>query len=187
VDYMLGQYKWADRRALEALLASAGSAWRVNGSGNGLERRVDSTATLQLSTALDAGDRSAAHLATAWAAAFGRSPDPTKAYSEAVKAVEASVNPVVIPNDKIPTLGKAIGHLRDRPGQFRVSLGAPNPEARVASVTGMLDLIWTGHHDRHGHADPAEPIAVTQREAEAAVHLAVTLVQWFRSGVVTRM
>lgn len=186
VDYMLRSYTSIDRRGLETLLASAGSVWRVNGQGKGLERRVDSTATLQLSTAIDAGGRPAAHLAIAWAEAFGRNPDPTKAYAEAVKAVEAAVIPVVIPNERTPTLGKAIGQLRDQPGQFRVAVGPPNPETGVSSVTQMLDLIWTGHYDRHGRADPSEPMAVSQREAEAAVHLAVTLVQWFKSGVVTR-
>jgi hypothetical protein len=96
------------------------------------------------------------------------------------------VIPVVIPNDKIPTLGKAIGQLRDQPGQFHVAVGPSMPASRVSLVAQMLDLIWVGQHDRHGHADPLEPMAVSQREAEAALYLAVTLVQWFKSGVVTR-
>jgi hypothetical protein len=186
VDYLLRSNTSIDRRGLEALLASAGSAWTVNARGKGLERRVDSTATLQVSMAIDAGGRPAAHLAIAWAEAFGRNPDPAKAYAEAVKAVEAAVIPVVIPNDKIPTLGKAIGQLRDQPGQFHVAVGPSMPASRVSLVAQMLDLIWVGQHDRHGHADPLEPMAVSQREAEAALYLAVTLVQWFKSGVVTR-
>jgi hypothetical protein len=103
-----------------------------------------------------------------------------------VKAVEAAVSPVVIPNERIPTLGKAIGQLRSRPNQFRIALVLANPETGVSSVTQMLDLIWMGHHDRHGRADSSAPIAVSQREAEAAVHLAVTLVQWFKGEVVAK-
>jgi hypothetical protein len=186
VDYMLSHYTSVDRPGLEALLLSAGSAWRVNDRGRGLERRVDPTATLQLSMAVDAGGRPAEHLAIAWAATYRRNPDPSKAYAEAVKAVEAAVIPLVIPNERTPTLGKAIGQLRAQPGEFRVVLGLPNPDAGVIAVTQVLDLIWTGQYDRHGRADDPAPMAVSQREAEAAVHLAITLVQWFQNGVVTR-
>ena len=142
VDYMLASYTQINPRRLESLLVSAGSAWRVSGAGKGLERRLDPTATTQLSAAVDAGGRPGEHLAIAWTAIFGRNPDPTKAYAEAVKALEAAVCPLVIPNEKTPTLGKAIGHLRAQPSQFQVTLGMPNPEFGVSAVVQMLDLIW---------------------------------------------
>lgn len=118
VDYMLASYTQIDRRRLESLLVSAGSAWRASGAGKGLERRLDPAATTQLSAAVDAGGRPGEHLAIAWTAIFGRNPDPTKAYAEAVKALEAAVCPLVIPNERTPTLGKAIGQLRAQPSQF---------------------------------------------------------------------
>src|SRR2546426_8290857 len=56
VDYVLSNSTPSDRRGLDTLLASAGSAWRVGSRGKALERRVDSTATLQMATAIDADE-----------------------------------------------------------------------------------------------------------------------------------
>lgn len=50
----------------------------------------------------------------------------------------------------------------------------------------MMRLQWKGQYDRHGSDDEETPLHVGQDEAEAAVHLAITLVQWFRSGAVAR-
>ena len=52
-------------------------------------------------------------------------------------------------------------------------------------LADMLDLVWKGQRDRHGDPDPHAPLSVTQEQAEAAVQLAVTVVQWFTAGVVT--
>ena len=50
-----------------------------------------------------------------------------------------------------------------------------------------MELLWKGQIDRHGTDDASTPLSVSQAEAEAAVHLAVTLVQWFTSGAVSRI
>jgi hypothetical protein len=55
----------------------------------------------------------------------------------------------------------------------------------VETVADMLDLVWKGQSDRHGSPDLTAPISVSQEQAEAAMHLAVTVVQWFTTGVVT--
>lgn len=71
------------------LLELAGSAWRVNSTKSGLERRVDPTSTAAAQATIAASSREPSeHLSAAWAAAYGRSPDPDKAYAEAVKAVD---------------------------------------------------------------------------------------------------
>jgi len=48
----------------------------------------------------------------------------------------------------------------------------------------MIALLWEGHRDRH--AGGPTTALITQPAAEAAVHLAAVLVQWFSSGAVRR-
>jgi len=50
----------------------------------------------------------------------------------------------------------------------------------------MLNRLWTSHHDRHGTDQPRPKMSEAEAEAQGAVHLAVTLVQWFDSGVVSQ-
>jgi hypothetical protein len=56
----------------------------------------------------------------------------------------------------------------------------------VQDIVGMLRLLHRAQSDRHGSPEPAPPVVMTQAEAEAAVHLAATLVHWFDSGAVRR-
>jgi hypothetical protein len=123
------------------------------------------------------------HLTLAWVAVYGRSPDPGKAYSEAVKAVEVAAQPVITPADTSATLGKMIAVFRDGPGKWEFALKPSSTDPHEA-VLQMMRLVWTGQTDRHGTADPEKPLHVSPEEAEAAVHLAVTLVQWFTSAAV---
>jgi hypothetical protein len=51
-------------------------------------------------------------------------------------------------------------------------------------VIEMLWLLERGQTDRHGGIDPTRHIS--QEAAEAAVHLATTLVQWFSAGHIRR-
>jgi hypothetical protein len=118
---------------------------------------------------------------------FGRQPDPSDGYRQAVKAVESVAQPVVIPNDSKATLGKVIAAMREKPAKWSVLLDSGAAEKRILDVVGMMDLLWRGQHDRHGTSDEKIPAEVSQAEAEAAVHLAITLVQWFRTGVISRI
>ncbi len=171
-------------RDLEQLLTGGGSAWRVAGNRKSLERRVEPAATDAFRQAA-AGDPGS-HLATAWAAVYGRHPAPSRAYSEAVKAVEAACIPLVIPGARgaRATLGKVIIDLSDHQQDWRLSICSAAAPAEISPLLAMLRLLWQGQTDRHGGSAPATP--VTAPAAEAAVHLAVTLVQWFRSGAVRR-
>ena len=170
---------------LEKILRLGSSVWRVADSRRGLERRVDSTATRQFHSA-SKGAAAAGHLATAWRTAFGREPNASRAYSEAIKAVEAAATPVVLPNDRLATLGKIIGQLRQEPSRWQLAIAAPSGEpADIDSLVAMLNLLWQGQTDRHGTPTAATPI--TQEAAAGAVHLAITIVQWFQSGVIQRL
>ncbi|GAA3821165.1 hypothetical protein GCM10022226_46800 [Sphaerisporangium flaviroseum] len=173
-------------RDLMMILDEAHSEWEVNHLVNGLVRRVDPTAAQAVAAVVkDASADASAHLSKAWDKAYGFRPDPGDAYSEAVKAVEAAVIPVTIPRSGKPTLGTALKHLEDTESQWSLVIddktGQPTP-ARV--VIGLIDLLWHGQRNRHAGGPTTKPIS--QETAEAAVHAAVTLVQWFTSGAIRK-
>ena len=139
-------------------------------------------------------DRAGDHLRRAWNAAFRHAPSPGEAYSQAVKAVEVAARPILTPNDETATLGRMLGEYRAREASFELALvgagdsrqGKRGDVPGVAIARLMTQLLWTSQHDRHGKQDQNAPIEVSQAEAQAAVYLAVTLVQWFSTGVIRR-
>ena len=171
---------------LKLVLVEGGSAYHVSSPHQRLERRVDETAAKAFErSAAVSGDEAGRHLRQAWTATYGLHPDPTTAYREAVRAVEAVACPLVLPKDQKRTLGKVISHLKQASNKW--ALAIPDGSAAgggVVPLAGMLELLWTGQVSRHGGA----PTSRDQRqiEAEAAVSLAATLVQWFATGVVRR-
>lgn len=192
VDYLLRDLQGWDRvseaavLAMAKMLVEAGSAWEVvrrseDVRGYTIERRLPEPVVASAREVFGA-PRAGDHLQKAWHSAYGRSPNPSDAYLEAVKAVEAAARPVVIPKDPKATLGTMIRALEQAPMKWEVVLGAmPGPD-QVDVVRLMANLLWKGQTDRHGSDDPAHSVSPTQEQAEAAVHLAVLLVQWFSSG-----
>jgi hypothetical protein len=169
---------------LERILLAANSAWRA--TWQGLERRVDPTLTAAVTeTIRDTNTEAAGHLAAAWAAAYGRDPDPNKAYGEAVRAVEAVACPLALPSNRSATLGQVRDHLRDAAAKWAVVIpgkdGAPGP---ADPVVAMMTALWEGQRSRHA-GTPSSRRQIPA-EAEAAVHLAATLVQWLTTGVLYR-
>ncbi|AHH18119.1 hypothetical protein NONO_c33320 [Nocardia nova SH22a] len=175
---------------VDAVLRDGRSVWKVGKSGDFLERRHDSTVTAAArettESAVRAGrDAGAAHLQTAWDAAYRLHPDPSTAYREAILAVEAAAIPVVVPNQAGATLGHVLGQL-DRQGHlYQMAIndrsGVSQP---MTVVVQMIRLLWDGHTDRHEGVTRAVPI--TREAAQMATHAAVTLVQWFTSGAIRR-
>jgi hypothetical protein len=183
VDHLVHLYRIGDSaaQALEGMLEEAGSTWRVAEGLHGfcyLERRVDDSAISNARQAFDRG-RAGDHLRDAWHSVYGRPPNPTVAYAEAVKAVEVAARPAISPNDSTATLGRMVEAIRDKPKKWVTRLVGRTVEG-VVVVETMARLLWQGQHDRHG--DAGAPRSVTQAEAEAAVQLAVLLVQWFELG-----
>ncbi|MEV7981822.1 hypothetical protein [Streptomyces sp. NPDC086519] len=175
--------------ALQDMLTLGGSAYRVNDARTGLELRVDATAQRAVASALAASRNpqrgsAADHMATAWKCAYGRDPDPTKAYSEAIKAVEAAAQSLVEPNNAKATLGTMLGVIRNSPQRFATAIPAAGGGDDIALVADMMRRLWQGQTSRHGSQNPTRH--ETQREAEMAVHLAATLVQWFAAGLIRR-
>ena len=172
---------------LARFLTEGGSAWRValdDQRRARLERRVPDVVVSAAQAAISGPDKAAEHLRLAWHAMYGRDPNPGEAYSEAVKAVEAAAIPTVCPNDTSATLGGIIGLMRSNPEDWEVVL-TPRDRNGVPRLVGMLELLWEAHR-RHGTPDPSVPVTMSPGEAEAAVHLAVTAVQWFATGAVRR-
>ncbi len=123
---------------LDRILTEAGSVWRVDiqqvesgpewhgHKGYRVIRKLQRRTSPEVVNALQAMGQSARtaapHLTSAWNHAFGRNPNPTQAYSEAIKAVEAAAIPIVSPNDRTATLGKVLGQLRSTPQKWQVVL-----------------------------------------------------------------
>jgi hypothetical protein len=188
-DYWLAHDAAGERvakRELDDLLRASRSVWTVTpGEPAYLARRV-AAEVRDAAIALGDTGRPAEHLSRAWRALYGRNPNPSEGYREVVKAVEVAARPVVSPDNGRTTLGTIIHDMRTKPDKWTVGLKHHTPGGQVSAVVGMLDLLWSGQSDRHGDPDPAAPLEVTQDEAEAALHLALTLVHWFSRGVVMR-
>ncbi|WP_330480029.1 hypothetical protein [Streptomyces sp. NBC_00724] len=177
-------------RLLTDILDDGGSVYRVAEGCDGLEERVTPSVrdavhrTIADAAAGAAVGSAADHLAAAWQAAYGRSPDPVRAYSEAIKAAEAAAHSVIQPNNAKATLGTMLGEIKNARHKFRTVLSTPAGGDPVAPVEGVMRALWEGQTSRHGGQAPTTP--ETLEAARAAVHLAATLVQWFVSGAVVR-
>ena len=169
---------------LEAILADAGSAWRVGQRlGNaGLERRVPEGVVEAAETVMTTSGTAGVLLSEAWRSLYGQSPDYEEAYEKAIKAVEEAGVHVVCPNNGKATLGTMARDMENQK-DWALPLGedAKHPSRDV--VYRMVQSLWAGQESRHGGNGYRKP---TPEEAEAAVLLAVPLVQWFISGTVAR-
>ncbi len=182
IDYLLHHARVPEYRIgdLERVLSDGGSAWRA--TPRGLEGRVDETLQGIAESVFATDSRPADYLRSAWHKAWGREPDPTGAYREAVRAVEAAFAPTVSPNNGRPTLGTIIADINNKPSKFSVRLQADTPNANVERIVGMLRMLWKSQLDRHGTADESVPLNVTLDEARDALALATTLVHLAQQG-----
>lgn len=190
VDYLVslirGGWEKDSLNTLEEILKRNGSAWKVGAREGypGLERRVpvgvQEAADHVMANTSHAGDI----LSEAWHAAFGVNPDPSKAYDRALKAVEAAMKKPVSPNDAVATLTKMKNAIRDQK-DWTLPLHGEDPVTPTSLVLlGMVQSLIAGQPDRHAGDGPLPE--VSQEAAEAAVMLAVPLVQWFTSGAAAR-
>lgn len=175
---------------LQQMFEDAGSAWHVNERCTGLERRVDPTVVAAYTAATTSAHRAGKDAATerlkkAWESAYGLTPDPGAAYRHAVAAVEDIAGPLFLPNSPLPTLGTVLSTLSQGRAKYQFvivdQLGSP---ASIDVVVEMISTLWHGQRDRHEGGPTSFPIK--QESAEAAVHLAAVLVQWFANGAVAK-
>lgn len=171
---------------LGQILTVGGSEWEVAELGEDarhLAKRVVGPVRRAIDGIGSDSERAHHHLSTAWAKLVGRNPDPSAAYREAIRAVEAAAKPVVTPDDPGATLGKIVRAIRDKPEKWIVVLDKSTPE----QIADMCDLIWKGQLDRHGTDEPGARLNVSQGEADAAVHIAISLARIFSSGGIRRV
>jgi len=174
-----------DIHRLDNMLREGGSAWMVAPDRQALVQRVQPEVAEAARVVIESGSRAGHHLAEAWRSVYGRDPDPSSGYREAVRAVEAAARPIVIPNDATATLGKIIGRLRSEPEKFAtVFENDPQDFKPLEAVRGLMSLVWKYQRDRHGTDDETVPLHVSLEQAEAALHAALTLVHWFQRGFV---
>lgn len=177
---------------LQERLVSAGSAWTADFDGltASLQRRVLPEVADRYRQTVTVAGQASDHLRVAWASLYGRAPKADHSYSRSVKAVEAVAAPIFIPSDGDATLGKCITALRQSPTKWRITLASEVERddwpVGLHAVLRMMQALWLGQHDRHGDSDETKPGEVDPDEAEAALHISLTLVQLFRSGVVQR-
>ncbi len=177
VETLLEHFGWDDGRAenLAVLLEAGNSAYRVRDDWVGLEDRVaPGVRQLVAETVTTAAGSAGDHLANAWNEAYGRSQDPVKAYSEAIKAVEAAFAPLVSPQNAKQTLGTMIRDVKAKPAKWKFVIADGNANG-VEVILNLMQMLWDGQTSRHGGLNPTRD--ETAEEARAAVHLAATLVQ----------
>ncbi|AYF98951.1 hypothetical protein [Protaetiibacter intestinalis] len=172
---------WQHKRDLEEILHAGGSEWKVGDRGGnpGLEKRVPQGVADAVDAVIANSATAGALLSEAWHAAFGRNPDPEEAYEKAIKAVEEAGAELVLPMNPKATLGTMIAAVRDQ-GDWRLPLESASA---VGAPLEMMKSLWEGQESRHGGNGYRKP---TPAEAEAAVLLAVPLVQFFTAGLLAR-
>lgn len=170
---------------LESVLME-GSAWKVHFLKTGearLARRVDATTVKAAKMLANQMDKSTELLSKAWEEVFSRNPDPSNSYRHSVAAIESALWPIINPNDKNATLGNMISALREKPQKWSTAIKYKVHKNlslnEVETFTNNLQLIWDGHTDRHGTSNPIPP---TQKAAEAAVVMAITVIYWARNA-----
>jgi hypothetical protein len=169
------------RKSLEMYLRAGGSEWRVGMRGGepGLEKRVPQGVADAAEAVMATSATAGALLSEAWHNAYGRSPDPEEAYEKAIKAVEEAGAEVVLPKNSNATLGTMIATVRDQ-GDWHLPLESPSASSAPLE---MMKALWEGQESRHGGNGYRKP---TPAEAEAAVLLAVPLVQFFIGKLLSR-
>lgn len=188
IDALLNQHPTGPKSVqrinkLEELLRIGNSAWAVAPDRKSLTSRVDPMAAEAAAQAVAPHDAASDELAEAWRKAYGREPDPSDAWDHSIKAVEAFLIPIVVPTQDKPHLGHVLGQLDRQDGHWQLLLTTQQGITPMETLVGMLRLIYP-NPDRHPGPERRVP---TLEEAQAAVHLAVTIVQWARSGAIKRV
>jgi hypothetical protein len=173
------EYPREPAEELQAILHQGGSAWEVAPRQDDGEFQLVRRAVGPVRDAIEdmpASNRAHQHLVSAWNHLSGRHPDPSSAYREAIRAVEAAAKPVILPTNARATLGTMIAAMRDEPGKWRATLGT------VDDVRRMMEQVWTNQLDRHGTDDESVPLNGTLDQADGAFHICLALARMFAGG-----
>lgn len=170
-------------KELATKLDLGNSAYVVRVDTKRIEMRVAAGVREQVQSVVAAASGSAGdHLILAWNQAYGRRANPAGSYADSIKAVESALAPLVSPQNARQTLGTMIKDVENKPGKWKFILDG---SGGVDLVLAMMRTLWAGQTSRHG--GPAQTRVETPAEAQAAVHLAATLVQYGSSGAFDRV
>lgn len=170
---------WESAELLDRQLSEANSLYQVNSTRSALEVRTLPEVKSRVGAVVDtAPGRAGECLADAWNLAYARDANAKSAYAAAVEAVEAAFSLRVSPNNTRQTLGTMIRDIRAKPTKWKFVIDDDGSGAGVVAVVDLMSLLWE-RQVRHG-TDERDP--VSPEEAQAAVHLAATLVQYGVSG-----
>jgi hypothetical protein len=170
--------------AVNKILIESDSKWIARDFGDraGLEERVDETTEEAFNVISTSPDNvSSGFLKTAWSAAFGRSPNASEAYGNAIKAVEASAWPIILPNNQRATLGNIIREIKNNPEKWTTHIEEKRSNIALEGLMLLMQTIWDGQTDRHGTAHPK---AVQQEAAEQAIFIALAICGHFTRSYV---
>jgi hypothetical protein len=172
----------ADVGALRFWLSACGSVWTTSKDGSQLVRRVDESATAAFEQATTPADAVSVELALAWGFVYGRDPSASRGWDHSIKALEAVLTGLVCPKNAKATLGTVIADLNSQISKWQLTLRGPNDDGSIAPLVAMLRLVWPNpdRHQGNHHRSPS------LEEAQAIVHVTVTIVQWARSGALAR-
>nr|WP_154922001.1 hypothetical protein [Microbacterium testaceum] len=176
LDATLAKSVVHSHKTLHGLLRDAASVWTVTEDGRSLVRRVGRAAEVAYSDAVGVDDPASNELSEAWVAMYGTSPNYSDAWDHAIKAMEAALVPIVAPKNPRATLGTVTAELEKGVKFVAFALGS------VETLGAVTRLAWP-NPDRHGGGQGRAP---EEDETSGVVHLAVTVVQWVRNGVVFR-
>lgn len=166
---------YLDLSASSVTVVSVERSFRI---GRRLPDGVEQIASDAVSSADEQAGR---HLATAWSAATALQPDPSKAMTEAIRAVESAAGSVVTPKDKRRQLSKIVGAIKDSSGWTLAFANRDDGHPDLHRVlVDMLETLAFAQRDRHA-GEAADPVV-----AIGHVQLASTLVSWFSTGVVIK-
>jgi hypothetical protein len=177
-------YSTGSLRKVQDVLTAGGSGWRVTDELSGLQQVVDPTLSAVVKDATSTAESASEHLARAWAETYSKTPNPTLAHAEMIKAVECAAARVLTPKDPRATLGTLIGQISNQ-GHLYATAGSAPANDGVEVVHQMMRVLWEQQTDRHGATTPTVP--ATQQRVEFLVPIAAALVHAFEGGRITRV
>ena len=170
-------------RPLQNILSLGDSLWTLQPDRSGIVRRVSEGESAAYAEATSPRDPITDELSEAWSKTYGRNSDSSDAWDHAIKAIQLALLPIVAPNKVKGTMADVIGQLGGQPRRFDFRLETSSTTTgNVEALVQMLRLVWP-NPDRHGAPTRRKP---SDEEAQNIAHLAVLLVNWARSGALTR-
>lgn len=117
-----------------------------------------------------APDATSKCLDSAWRAAYGSTPEPMKAWREAIRAVETLLAPVVAPKAKLATLGSMKSTVRQGLGKGKWSCSLPvdgvdDPCANFLKLLEMLEY----EPGRHNANDPGPSVEAARVQVQLSL------------------